>query len=132
MPARRRNHRDPTAAIGDLRTELRAQRREIQRLRTENEVLHEAAEPLIHHAPARERFVFIHRLRTQFSIRRLRRTLVTDHSNYHAWIRAKARRYEHAHNPAGRPSPTHSPVTCTDGIFGTSSLDAAVGGCSAP
>ena len=55
MPARRRDHRDLTAAIGRLRTELRAQQREIQRLRAENEILREAAEPLIHHAPARER-----------------------------------------------------------------------------
>jgi hypothetical protein len=35
----------------------------IQRLREENEVLREAAESLIHYAPARERFAFIHRLR---------------------------------------------------------------------
>jgi hypothetical protein len=63
MPARRRDHRDPTAAIGDLRTELREQRREIQRLRMGNEILREAAEPLIHHAPARDRFAFIQPLR---------------------------------------------------------------------
>jgi hypothetical protein len=33
MPARQRDHRDPTADKGRLRTELREQRREIQRLR---------------------------------------------------------------------------------------------------
>jgi hypothetical protein len=90
----RPDHRDPTAALGDLRTELREQRREIHRLRVENEVLREAAQPLIHHAPARERFAFVHRLRARFGVRRLCRILVTDHSNYHAWVRAKARRDE--------------------------------------
>ena len=81
-------------AIGSLRVELREQRREIQRLRVENEILREAAEPLIHHGPARERFAFVHRLRSRFGIRRLCRILVTDHSNYHAWVRAMARRAE--------------------------------------
>lgn len=69
-------------------------RREIQRLRVENGVLREAAEPLIHHAAARERFAFIHARRARFGIRRLCRSLVTDHSNYHAWVRAQARRVE--------------------------------------
>ena len=96
MPARRRNHRDLTAAIGCLHAELREKRREIQQLRVENEVLREAAEPLIHHAPARERFAFVHRLRGRFGIRQLCRILVTDHSNYHAWVRAKTRRDERA------------------------------------
>ena len=96
MSTCRRDHRDPKAAINSLHAELREQRREIQRLRVENEVLREAAEPLIHHAPARERFAFVHRLRERFGIRRLCRILVTDHSNYHAWVRAKARRDEHA------------------------------------
>jgi putative transposase len=96
MPARRRDHRDPNTTIKHLHGELREQRREIQRLRVENEVLREAAEPLIHHAPARERFAFVHRLRDRFGIRRLCRILATDHSNYHAWGRAKARRDERA------------------------------------
>lgn len=39
-----------------------------------------------------ERFAFVDRLRTRFGIRRLCRILVTDHSNYHAWVGAKARR----------------------------------------
>lgn len=68
MPARRRDNRDLTATIGRLRTELREQRREAERMRTENEALREAAEPLIHHAPARERFACIHRLRGRFGI----------------------------------------------------------------
>jgi hypothetical protein len=92
MPARRRDRRDLTAAFGELRTDLREQRRcEIHRLRLENEVLREAGEPLIHHAAARERFVFVHRLRARFGVRRLCRILVTGHSNNHAWVRAKAR-----------------------------------------
>jgi transposase InsO family protein len=94
MSARRRDHRDLTVTIGHLHTELREQRREIQRLRVENEVLRGAAEPLIHHAPARDRFAFIRRLRARFGIRQLCRILVTDHSNYHAWVRAKTRRHE--------------------------------------
>jgi len=65
------------------------QRRAIQRLRVENEILRAAAQPLIHHAPARERFSFVHRLRDRFGIRRLCRILVTDHSNYHAWAEQK-------------------------------------------
>jgi hypothetical protein len=49
---------------------------------------------LIYHAPARERFAFVHRLRGQFGVRRPCRILVTDHSNYYAWGRAKGRRDE--------------------------------------
>ena len=71
MPSRRSERRELTATSTSLRVELREQQREIQRLRTENEILREAAEPLIHHAPARERFAFIHRLRGLFGIRRL-------------------------------------------------------------
>ena len=92
MPACPDDHCDLVAIIGSLRVELREQRREVQRLRVENEVLREAAEPLIHHAPARERFAFVDRLRARFGVRRLCRILVTDHSNYHAWVRANARR----------------------------------------
>jgi hypothetical protein len=49
----------------ELRAELRRLRREFDWLRVENEVLHEAAQPLIHQAPAHERFAFIHRLRNR-------------------------------------------------------------------
>lgn len=84
MSLHRRNHHDSTATVGSLRAELRQQQRETQRLRMENEILREAAEPLIHHAPARERFAFVHRLRSRFGIRQLCRVLVTDHSNYHS------------------------------------------------
>ena len=84
MPARQRDHRDPTADRGDLRTELPEQRREIQRLRMENEILREAAEKLIHHAPERERFAFIHERRDRFSAKLLCRILVTDGANYRA------------------------------------------------
>lgn len=89
MPARRHDYSDLSATIRSVRVELCEQRREIQRLRMENEVPGLAAEPLIHHAPARERFAFVHRLRGQFSVRRLCRILVSDHSNYRAWVRAK-------------------------------------------
>jgi hypothetical protein len=58
----------------------------------ENEVLHEAAEPLIHQAPARERFAFMHRLRGQFTVKRQCRIPVTDRSNYYLWTRAQTRR----------------------------------------
>ena len=80
MPARRGDHRDQTATIGNLHLEPREQRREIQRLREEND--------------AGERFAFVHRLRARFGIRRLCRILVTDHSNYRAWVSANARRDE--------------------------------------
>jgi len=46
----------------ELRAELRRLRCELERLRVENEVLHEAARPLVHQAPAHERFAFILRL----------------------------------------------------------------------
>jgi transposase InsO family protein len=49
---------------------------------------------LIHHGPARERFVFVDRLRGRFGVRRLCRVLVADHSDYHVWVRANARRDE--------------------------------------
>ena len=94
MSTRQRDHHGLTATVESLRAESREHRREIQRLRVENEIVREAAEPLVHHAPARERFAFVHRLRTRFGVRRLCRILVTDHSNYHAWVRAKARRNE--------------------------------------
>jgi transposase InsO family protein len=44
---------DLEAAIIQPRKELNSQRRENHNLRVENEILREAAEPLIHHAPAR-------------------------------------------------------------------------------
>ena len=74
----------------ELRAEVRRLRVELERLRVENEVLHEAAVPLIHQAPAHERFGFIHRLRGRFTVKRLCRILVTDRSNYYVWARAEA------------------------------------------
>ena len=67
-------------------------------MRAENEVLREAAEPLIHNALARERFAFIHARRERFSIRLLCRVLVTDRSNYHGWVRAESKRRDRAYD----------------------------------
>ena len=71
---------------------MRRLHRELERLRIENEVLHEAAQPLIHQAPAHARFAFIHRLRDRFTVKRLCRIMVTDRSNYYLWTRAEDRR----------------------------------------
>jgi len=93
---RRIDHRELVAVNAELRAEVRRLRRELEWLRIENEVLHEAAAPLIHQAPARERFAFIHRLRGRFTVKRLCRILVTDRSNYYLWTRAEARHQAHA------------------------------------
>jgi transposase InsO family protein len=86
--------RDLVSAIAELRQELRRSQCELRDLRRENEVLREAAEPLIHHATARERFAFIHARRDRFSIRLLCRVLLTDRCSYHGWVRAQAKRRE--------------------------------------
>lgn len=52
--------------------------------------LREIAEPLIHHAAARDRFAFIHARRDRFGAERLCRVLLTDSGNYFAWVRARA------------------------------------------
>jgi putative transposase len=94
--SRRIDHRELVTVNAELRAEVRRLRRELDWLRIENEVLHEASAPLIHQAPARERFAFIHRLRGRFAVKRLCRILVTDRCNYYLWIRAEARRQAHA------------------------------------
>ena len=66
--------------------------RELQTLREEADVLREAAETLIHHAPARERFTFIHELRDRFPARRICRIIATDHSSHFARARAEKTR----------------------------------------
>jgi transposase InsO family protein len=91
MP-RRSDHRKLAALNAELRAETRRLRRDLERLRLENEVLHQAAQPLIHQTPAHERFAFIHRLRDRFTVKRLCRILVTDRANYYQWTRAQARR----------------------------------------
>lgn len=96
--SRRPRIRDLVSVVAELRNELRRTEREIQNLRRENEVLREAAEPLIHYAPARERFAFIHTQRDRFSVRLLCRVLVTDRCNYHGWVRAEAKRCERAYD----------------------------------
>jgi hypothetical protein len=73
---RRTDHRELVAVNAELRGEVRRLRREVERLRVENEILREAAAPLIHQAPACERFAFIHRLRDRFAVKRLCRILV--------------------------------------------------------
>jgi hypothetical protein len=90
--SRRLDHRELVAVNAELRAELKRLGRELERLRVENAVLHEAAEPLIHQAAAHERFVFIHRLRGRFTVKGLCRILVTDRSNYYVWTRAQVRR----------------------------------------
>lgn len=86
--SRRPNRDDLVAALARARKELRHTRRENRNLRLENQVLREAAEPLIHHAPARDRFAFIHQRRDRFTAKLLCRVLVTDGANYRAaWQR---------------------------------------------
>jgi hypothetical protein len=77
MPSRRVSRRDLEAALADARGQLRRQERELRDLREEADVLREAAETLIHHAPARERFAFIHRFRDRFAARRICRIIAT-------------------------------------------------------
>lgn len=91
MP-RRSNRDDLAVALAEAREELRRSWRENRNLRREVQVLREAAEPLIHHAPARERFAFIHERRDRFSGRLLCRVLVTDGANYRAWVRGLHKR----------------------------------------
>ena len=74
MP-RRPSRSELVNEIVRLNAELRHGRRVIQHLRIENEVLREAAEPLIHHAPARERFAFIHAARPPYGAERITREL---------------------------------------------------------
>jgi hypothetical protein len=93
---RRSGHQELATAEAQLRVELRRLRSELEQVRTDREILWEAAGPLIHLAPARERFAFIHAHRDQFSVRRLCRVLITDRSNYRAWVRARVTREERA------------------------------------
>jgi hypothetical protein len=86
------SRRDLTAALAQAHGELRRREREIQNLRRENEILREAAQPLIHHAAARDRFAFIDAHRARFGVKRLCRALVTDSGNYFAWVRARSKR----------------------------------------
>lgn len=81
-----------------MRSEARRHRREIQYLRVENEILREAAQPLVHHAPTRERFAFIDRLRDRFSVKRLCRVTVTDRGSFYSWVRSQVRRGERAYD----------------------------------
>jgi transposase InsO family protein len=97
----RADHREPesvdaesVAAVARLRAELRRAEREIRNLRRENEVLREAAAPLIHGAPARERFAFIDARRGRFSVKLLCSVPVTDRGSYYAWVRAGHKRRE--------------------------------------
>lgn len=91
MPGRS-NPDELVAVLARTREELRASRRESENLRRENQILREAAQPLIHHAPAGERFAFIHERRDRFSAKLLCRVLVTDSANYRAWVRGCEKR----------------------------------------
>jgi len=93
---RRSDHRESVSPdieldieVAHLRAQLRRVERENRNLRGENEVLREAADPLIHQAPARERFAFIYARRDRFSVKLLCRILVTDRGSYYAWVRAR-------------------------------------------
>jgi hypothetical protein len=83
MPVCRPSRRDLEIVTAQLRGEVRRCRREIEHLSVENEILREAAQPLIHQAPARERFAFIDRLRDRFSVKRLCRVTVTDRGSFY-------------------------------------------------
>jgi hypothetical protein len=98
---RRADRREPDATEADLvaaaaqvRAQLRRSLHENRNLRRENDVLREAAAPLTHGAPARERFAFIDSHRSQFSAKLLRRVLVTDRGSYYARVRAGHKRLE--------------------------------------
>ena len=101
MSAVRPSRRDLEAVIAQVRDELRRQRCEVKRLRVENEILREAAESLIHHAPSRERFASVHARRGRFSVYRMCQVLATDSCNYHGWVRAQARRSEREFDDRG-------------------------------
>ncbi|MGH3491760.1 MAG: IS3 family transposase [Sciscionella sp.] len=81
-----------------MREESRRARCEIRSLRRESEILHEAAAPLIHRAPGRERFAFIDARRGRFGVKLLCRVLVTDDANYRAWVRGQDKRRDRAHD----------------------------------
>jgi len=89
---RRPTRDDLSVALAQACEELRRSRRENRMLRGENQVLRGAAEPLIHRAPAGERFAFIHRRRDRFGAKLLCRVLVTDGANYRARVRGLANR----------------------------------------
>jgi putative transposase len=91
MP-RRSSRRELSATVASLRSELHCCRRAIRNLQCENEILREAAAPLIHQAEARERFAFIHARRGRFAVKLMCRILVTDGANYHAWCRNQDKR----------------------------------------
>jgi len=96
MPCRT-DYRELKTVNAELRAEVRQLHRQLERLRMENDVLREAAEPLIHQAPAQERFALIHRLRDGFTTKRLCRILVTDRSSYYLWTRAQECRDKREH-----------------------------------
>ena len=74
------------AVVAQLRGQLCRVERENRNVHRENEVLREAADPLIHQAPARERFAFIHARRDRFSVKLLCTVLATDRGSYYAWL----------------------------------------------
>jgi hypothetical protein len=78
---RRSSLHDLVSAVAQLREEVRRCRSKIGNLQSENEILREAAEPLIHQAAARERFAFIRTRRDRFSVKLLCRVLATDGGN---------------------------------------------------
>ncbi len=71
------SRRELEAALTDARGQLRRHKHELQTLREKADALHEAAETLIHHTPARERFTVVHELRDRFPARRICRITVS-------------------------------------------------------
>ena len=95
---RRSSLHDLVSAVAQLREEVRRCRHEIENLQNENEILREAAEPLIYQAAARERFAFIRTRRDRFSVKLLCQVLATDGGNYRAWGRAQEKRRAREHD----------------------------------
>lgn len=91
------NLRDLASDVVRLREELRRCRREVVALRSENEILREAAAPLIYEAPARQRFAFMHQRRARFGAHALCRVLVVDRGDHYSWVRRQGRRDGRAH-----------------------------------
>ena len=82
----RSSHRDLAAVVAKLGEELRRCQREKEKLRRENEILREGAEPLIRTRRAR------------FGVKLMCTVLVADGANYRAWVRGRHKRRDREHD----------------------------------